>query len=123
MFKVNFHYVDEFLKELDKDRSAIERGIVRVTLAYEQPKPAYPIIAVKVVASAVVEGFLIELRQDCGSYLGEHDSASKQGCLDKGQAIVDKVEAFAQQQQLQTRAGMHVMPAQQIAVKDSAHAH
>jgi hypothetical protein len=69
--RVKFNVTDEFLGELEMDRDAVERKVVRVTCRFSRNEMY---TGVSVIATAVVGPHVVELSARCGEYLSEdHD--------------------------------------------------
>jgi hypothetical protein len=69
--KVRFNVVSEFVAELELDKDAVEEGILRVSRLYEHTQTV-PLVYLYVIATAVVRGKLVYLRQFCGQMFTRH---------------------------------------------------
>lgn len=84
--KVQFNEVEEFMEELDKDKTKIDRGIIRTTIRYVNTTGSPNIKSVIACSTYSVEGQVIELNEYCGDVWGLNNE------LDK--AVVNIAEKF-----------------------------
>ncbi len=69
--KVCFHMVSEFIGEIEEDIDLVEDKILRVTRTYQETNSA-PLVHLYTVATCVVRGKIVELRQYCGQMFPPH---------------------------------------------------
>jgi hypothetical protein len=74
--KVMFHQVSEFVEELEQDAHLVENKILRVACLYEQEK-AMPLVRLVVVATCIIRGKVVTLRQGCGQMLTPHPGVAQ----------------------------------------------
>lgn len=99
--KVNFHDPDEFLDELRKDHERVERLIVRITV---RRRYVQPFVHVAVIASAVVDNFIVTLEQRVGETFVGDDASSP--ITAKIRASLDHLTAEATKLGLEVRTGV-----------------
>lgn len=104
IFKVHFYHVDEFLEELSKDVSKIDRKIVRTTYRQKSSSITPNIKQLSVSAGTVIDGYLIELNVVVGELWG-HRSEHEDAVMTKADEILKRVEAFCVDHGLGVRAG------------------
>ena len=101
--KVQFHHLDEFLAELEKDNTQVDRSIVRVTCLHIQHKEL-PITDLSVVATANIAGYVIRLDKRAGNYI-EKDPLAQQVHQRAGEIVhtlQEKLASFG----LEVRSGI-----------------
>jgi len=99
---VMFHAPDEFLEELLRDRTRIDRQILRITVRHRYGEP---FTTVSVIASAIVEGSIVKLQQRIGeNFMAEPTSEALNR---KVQAALDHLIAAAKTLELDVRTGVY----------------
>jgi len=66
MITVNYNSPEEFCEEMEADKDAIDRRIVRVTFLREASKLSPNIFHISVIASYSVDGQIVKLQRYCG---------------------------------------------------------
>ncbi len=100
---VQFSNLEEFLGELGKDLSVIDRGILRVTSVFKPSAVAPSVSDVFVVASVSVFGTPLQLKIYAGEYWG---NAYSQEPLEKANIVTDQIRRFASDNGLEVRSGL-----------------
>ena len=75
--KVCFHTVSEFIGEIEEDIGLVEDKILRVTRMYQQTKTA-PLVHLYTIATCIVHGRVVELRQFCGQIFHPHPGVDQE---------------------------------------------
>lgn len=74
--KVLFHQVSDFVEELEQDAHLVENKILRVACLYEQEQ-ALLLVRLVVVATCIIRGKVVRLRQGCGPMLTPHPGVER----------------------------------------------
>jgi hypothetical protein len=101
---VVFYQVEEFLAELEKDATRVDRRIVRITKLSEEAKISTGINHVSVFATYTVEDQLITLKCYCGDTSGlskERDGET----IGKANKYIKTIEEACKHLKLEARAG------------------
>ena len=101
--RVLFNDVDEFLTELERERDALKRGIVRVTLSLRR-LPNAPVTSLAVVATVACEDGVVRLESPAGHLWGipNEDEPVKA----HAQAMRAAIDAACERLGLEVRAGV-----------------
>jgi len=101
---VIFHAVEEFLKELEKDKDLVERKIVRLTNLYQQSQMTPVIRHLFVAATYKVAGEIVQFKQHVGDlWNAEQDKKP----LEKSIELQKHIEEVCKEYGLEIRAGMY----------------
>ncbi len=104
MARVSFNGPEEFLEELERDRSLVERDLVRVTGLYRRGGPL-PMTRVALVATAKVAGDVLRLELEVGSFIARED-AEAHGVMKRLGERRAWLEAELARLKLEVRTGM-----------------
>src|SRR5919108_16051 len=99
--KVRFNVVSEFVEELEVDKELVEDKILRVSRIYQQAKTA-PLVNLSVVATCVVRGKIVYLRQFCGQMFEPHPGTDQEPTAQE--RIAERIQYTLQQEA--TRLGL-----------------
>jgi hypothetical protein len=102
--KVQFHDVDEFLAELEKDREHVDRAIVRLTCLHTS-HAELPILYVSVVATAHISGYVIRLDKHAGHYM-QHAQTDRQEVHERADEIAGALQSKLESLGLEIRSGI-----------------
>lgn len=100
--KIHFTDPDEFIEELTKDREAVDRKIVRITLEHKMATNDV-LFNVSLLATARFHGDIVRLERFCGQYMkSEGDNQT----LARTHELVEKLSGQCQDPGLEVRAGV-----------------
>lgn len=104
MAVVKFNSVEEFLEEVEKDRSNTHLKIVRLTNVWAAIPNLAPIRALSVVATAKVKEDIVRLDRYCGQIwnIGSQD----EGTYKRAEAVRKQIEEAAKKLGIEIRAGV-----------------
>lgn len=109
---INFSYFEEFLDELKKDKSIVDRMIVRVTRQWKQDTKMYPLRHVSILAHYSIPvdigkidspRQIVRLEQYCGNFM--KDFPEEKEVMRKVDEIQDTLEKAIADLGLELRAG------------------
>jgi len=105
---VKFNDLDEFLAEMEKDKSEIARGIVRVTTLREKSKsPSFPFFFYSVIATYRRGDEIVRLDRFCGNYWPKVESKSNKETEENIQGIYEALDRKIKERGLEMRAGVY----------------
>lgn len=105
MPRVKFNAVEEFCAEMERDKSDIDRRIVRLTHLFQDSRLSPNIQHVLAVATYSVKGQVVRLERYCGDVWRINDEADKK-VLDRAEAVHKAIKEACQRLELKVRAGI-----------------
>jgi len=102
--KIRFNNLDEFIKEIEKDKDKIHRGIVRLATV-QKALEVSSLYAVKVIAAYRVGDEVVELEQFCGNWWREDKKEGK--VWDEAKETCEKISKTCKESGLEIRAGVY----------------
>jgi len=100
--KIQFHDPEEFLDEIERDLCQVRNHRLRVTRLIRNHPEGLPVTHVSVVATCVVDGFIVRLDAATGSAVRNHDEA----VMDRTIALMARIEKRAHGLGLEIRPGI-----------------
>lgn len=104
MTTVTFNDLDEFIAELVKDRTLVDRNLVRLTCQH-RAHTEMPITYVSVIAMAQVGGYLVKLGWPIGDFMRTIED-QRQRVAERAEQILNTLQSQCADLGLETRAGL-----------------
>jgi hypothetical protein len=99
--KVQFHAIEEFLREITRDRDRIDRGILWVTILRRFHDP---FVHMSLLATAVIGSTIVRLDQRLGECFAA-DATAAAGIGKKGDEHMARLGKEAERLRLEVRTG------------------